>query len=790
MRFRECLIFYTRLLAVAALCGVLLVSCTSQSRQRHLDRGEEYLQKRKFHEALMEFRAASEIDKNSAQAHWGMARAHENLAQFNETVENLRKAVELDPDNLEAKAKLGNYFLVFQPPLFHETEKIIEQIFSQDPNFVEGHILKASLFAAQNKPETEVLEVLKHAISLAPNRTESYLSLSRYFMRRERRAEAENAIQKGIEVNPNAALGYIEYGRFLTFTERTEEAEAQYQKAVGAEPGSIEAREAIAQFYLLRRQIEKAEQAYKELVQIQENSPESRMSLGDFYAAVGRETEAIEIFNAILTDAPEYARARYRLAEIYLDRKELEKVAAEVEKLLSVNDGDVEALMLRARARMQENKTEEAVKDLEEILKKQPSLRNALFYMAQARLALGQVSEARAFIGDLEKYHPNYLRTRILKIQAGFSEGMPEAALREANQLIETLRNSVPNAENTAQGLEELRVRAITSRGLANLELGRLAQAKADLEEIVRLSPNSTAAMVNLAKVFIVEGNLAEAQNLYEKALNADAKNFDALNGLVSVLKRQGNFAAAHERIGQAFQTNQPDVLPALHFLKAEIFTAEKNAPAAEAELKKAIELDINYLPAYSAYAAILIERNQTAEAIAQYKTIVEKKPSAAVYALLGILEEAGNNFAEAEKHYRKALELTPDLPIAANNLAWLIAENNQGNLDEALRLAHSAVNRNSGAAPFYDTLGWIYFKKGLFMPAIEHLKKAVVLDEAEAGRTGQKANPAYRLRLGTAMASAGDKENARREVAFALEDQNSLSRKELQEAQILLASL
>lgn len=790
MRFSECLIFYTRLFSVAVLCSLLFVSCTNHSRQKHLDRGEEYLQKRKFHEALMEFRAAAEIDNYSAQAHWGIARAFENLGEFNETVESLRKSVELDPDNLDAKAKLGNYFLVFQPPLIAETEKLIEEIFSQDANFIEAHILKASMLAVQNKPEAEVLEVLNYAISIAPERTESYLSLSRYFMRRQNVAEAENAIQKGIAANPNNPLGYIEYGRFLAFTKRPVEAEAQYLKAVQIAPNDIEAREAVAEFYLGQAQFEKAEIAYKELLRIQENSPESRMSLGDFYAAVGREDEAIQVFNEILNEVPEYARARYRLAEIYLERKQLDKVSAEIEQLLSINDKDVEALMLRARLRMQENRTEEAVRDLEEILKKQPSLQNALFYMAQARLALGQVGQARAFIGDLEKYHPKFLRTRILKIQAGFTDGMPELALREANQLLDVLKNTYPNAEMSAQELEELRVRAISARGLANLDLGRINEAKADLEEIVRLSPNSAAAMVNLAKVFMVERNLAEALKLYEKALNADAKNFDALNGLISVLKRQGNFVTAHQRVDQSLQADQTDVLPALHFLKAEIFMAEKNAPAAEVHLKKAIELDADYLPAYSAYAAILIERDQTEEALDQYKMIVEKKPSASVYTLLGILEESRNNFKEAENHYRKTLEIAADSPIAANNLAWLIAENNQGNLDEALSLAQAAVNKNTGAAAFFDTLGWVYHKKGLHTPAVEQLKKAVALDEADAQRTGQAVNPAYRLRLGTALASAGDKMNARKEVAFALENQNSLSQKELQDAQILLASL
>ena len=55
----------------------------------------------------MELRAAADIDKDSPAAHWGLARAFENLEQFNEALEELRKTVELAPDNLDAMYGLG-----------------------------------------------------------------------------------------------------------------------------------------------------------------------------------------------------------------------------------------------------------------------------------------------------------------------------------------------------------------------------------------------------------------------------------------------------------------------------------------------------------------------------------------------------------------------------------------------------------------------------------------------------------------------------------------------------------
>ncbi|MCY7375981.1 MAG: tetratricopeptide repeat protein, partial [Pyrinomonadaceae bacterium] len=529
--------------------------------------------------------------------------------------------------------------------------------------------------------------------------------------------------------------------------------------------------------------------AYQQLVEVQENSPESRLELANFYVAAGREDDAIRTFSEIIKEKPEYARARYRLAEIHLDRKENAKVLEQTTELLKINDHDAEALMLRARVSLQDNQTEAAVKDLEEVLKKQPTQKNALFYMTQARLALGQIDQARAFVGDLEKYHPNFLKTKLLKIQASFAGGEPEAALRQANDLLGAVKNSYPNAETDAQALEDLRVRALTARGLANLELGNLTEARADLQTVRNLSPNSSAATVNLAKVAAAGKNFPEAANLYEKALTTDAKNFDALNGLVNIFIRQNQFEQAHAKINQIIETNAPTaVSAALHYLNANVYTAQKNSEAAEAELKRAMEIDANYLPAYSSYAAMLLARNDADAAIEQYKRLVEKKPSGAIYTLIGMLEDARNNASEAEKHYRRALEIAPDSPIAANNLAWLIADN-QGNLDEALTLSQAVVNRNPKAA-YFDTLGWIYYKKELYSPAVESFKKAVALDDAEAAKSGNQPNSAYRLRLGMALAAAGDKFSAKREVEVSLQNTRSLSEKEIEDARNLLASL
>ncbi len=66
----------------------------------------------------------------------------------------------------------------------------------------------------------------------------------------------------------------------------------------------------------------------------------------------------------------------------------------------------------------------------------------------------------------------------------------------------------------------------------------------------------------------------------------------------------------------------------------------------------------------------------------------------------------------EARKLYEHALSLDPQMPVAANNLAWDYAERGQ-NLDVALNLAQTAKAKLPNTAAVSDTLGWVYYKKG-----------------------------------------------------------------------------
>ena len=245
----------------------------------------------------------------------------------------------------------------------------------------------------------------------------------------------------------------------------------------------------------------------------------------------------------------------------------------------------------------------------------------------------------------------------------------------------------------------------------------------------------------------------------------------------------------AHALIDQAINA-QPNNA-SLHFLKGQIYGLDMNAQGAEAEFRRSLEIDGNYLAAYSALAALFVNTNQQQRAVEEYRKIVERRPdNAAIYTLIGMLEMNQQNIDAAIDDYRKALAQDGNAVFAANNLAWLYAIYGKGNIDEAVRLAQSAVQSNPEVPSFADTLGWVYYKKGLYAAAAEQLKKAVAVDETAARKNNITPSPVFHYHLGAALAAKGDKAGARREIESALRLSEKVSFPEADEARKTLATL
>jgi Tfp pilus assembly protein PilF len=93
----------------------------------------------------------------------------------------------------------------------------------------------------------------------------------------------------------------------------------------------------------------------------------------------------------------------------------------------------------------------------------------------------------------------------------------------------------------------------------------------------------------------------------------------------------------------------------------------------------------------------------------------------------LGNLAFESRAWDDAESHYQNALDLSPDNPVVANNLAMVHLSKGE-RLDEAERLARHALKQDTHLRPYIqETLATLYLRQG----RLKEAQQAV--DEAEA---------------------------------------------------------
>jgi tetratricopeptide (TPR) repeat protein len=774
------------LLLVASAC-----SDPEKAKAEHLKRGEDYLKEKKYQEASLEFRNAVQIDDRGAQAHWGLARAYEGAGQYQQAFEEMQRAVQLDPNNLDARVRLGNYYIAayqqsHDPKSKDEASRLAEEVLQKDPNHVEAHVLKGTILFSGGDRAGALAELTK-AVEINPRRVESLMGLALYYRETGDAAKAEEVYQRALQIDDRSALAHLEYARFFVRQNRMDKAEEQFRRAVEVDGQNREAHRTLVSFYIQQKQFDRAETAARAYAALDAGQPEGTAVLGDFYSQIGRPDDAARAFQETIAKFPDYTQARYRLGELLMQKGDAAGASAQAEEVLKKNPNDKQALLLRARVRMNGGaQVKDAVEDLKQVLKQEPRDQAGLYYMADANLRLNQIEQARVFAGDLEKFYPDYVPAKLLQLQINLAAGDWQTVLRQSNDLVEKLNRATPDPRVSAEMMNELRSKAYTARGSAQAQLKNLAAARADFTAARDLLPNTPASYTNLAAVAAAEKKRDEAMQHYERALQLDATNFDALNGMAALFAEQKEFDKAHARVDQALAAKQ-DSAP-LHFLKGTIYGRQFDAKGAEAEMRRALELDPNFVPAFNALSSLYINTNQPDQAIASLREWAAKRPDdAGPYVMIGMIEDKRQGYDKANEAYRKALTLRPDDIFSANNLAWNYAEHGGGNLDEAMRLAQGVVQKFPDQPGFADTLGWVYFKKGLGSSAVEQLQKAVSRAQAMGADS-----PVYRAHLGQALAAAGRKAEARQQLQQALNAgaAKGLSPAQAEEARRALATL
>ena len=203
-----------------------------------------------------------------------------------------------------------------------------------------------------------------------------------------------------------------------------------------------------------------------------------------------------------------------------------------------------------------------------------------------------------------------------------------------------------------------------------------------------------------------------------------------------------------------------PSTAP-FYVLLGQVELRNQDSAKAESAFQKATELEPNNMSAFLMLASTQVARGSVDQAIDAYHRALEANPrDVRVYIALGGLLETRNQWQDAEDLYKKALAIQPDYALAANNLSYLMLEHG-GDLGVALSLAQTARKGMPDSPNSADTLGWAYYKQGVYDSAIDLFQEAIKSNDK---------NPTYHYHLGMAYEKANHLDLARKQLEYSLQ--------------------
>jgi tetratricopeptide (TPR) repeat protein len=187
--------------------------------------------------------------------------------------------------------------------------------------------------------------------------------------------------------------------------------------------------------------------------------------------------------------------------------------------------------------------------------------------------------------------------------------------------------------------------------------------------------------------------------------------------------------------------------------LAARVYAADGDMASAERTLRRAIEIEPAHNVAYGLLANVFVAQNRLDRALNEFDEMVKRNPKdVGAATMAGMIVEMQNDRKEAVRRYREIVDKRPDAAVAANNLAYIYAEEGT-NLSAALSLAQGALVQLRDSPQVHDTIGWVLYKQGLHREAIKSLEQAVALGPS---------SPTVRYHLGLAYAATGNLPRAR----------------------------
>jgi tetratricopeptide (TPR) repeat protein len=702
-------------------------------KQKYLESGKRYSAESKYKEAAIQFQNALKIDKNYPDAHYELAQAYVHLGQFSAAYGELARTVALQPTNYKARIDLGN--LLLAGGKIDDAQAQANAVMAAQPNNPDVHAMLGAI-AAKRGQKDQALNELHRALELDPNRAAFHEDLALLQAGDPTKTSSvEDELKKAVALDPKSVNAKLLLAAFYAKSSRWQEAEKTSWDAVATDPKSLSARESLTRIILKQGDQPRAEQVLRQASKDLADDPQGVRILADYYAGSGQMDKAKAEFASLSAKYPKNISVQKGYIRVLLEVKDYATAQKVVTELMKKNAKDPEVAGLNGIVLLNNGKASDAVNALMDATKNFPKDAFLQYWLGKAALSKGDSDLAEKSLRQAADLNPSRLDAEEELARIAAQRG-------DMNLLSDVADKTIAAAPRFPGGY--------VWRSLVEVSRNSPDKAEADLKTAMSVAPQSPQAYLELGKIRFTQKRFPEGVALLEQALQHDPNSVEAVRLLVSYDLYQKQPAKALALLNE--QIDKSPKNSGLYDLLAQLQIQNKNLDQAAATAQKAIQLNPNDGEAVMLFAQIQVQRGQVANAIGAWEQWSKAHPNdAGPYAILGSLEEARGDIGKAETYYKKSLQIQPEQPIAANNLAYRMLENGE-NADVALTLAQTARRAMPNSPKTADTLAWAYYHKGTYAFARDLLEDAVKADPDSA---------AMQYHLGMVYSKLSDKSSA-----------------------------
>jgi len=723
---------FTQIWAVTAVV-LLLAACGSSTDRRDsfYEKAKQALAAGKVQDAQIALKNAIKIDPQFAKGYTMLGAVQIQDRNFANAYASFARAVELDPNELDAQ--LGLCKLFYLQRSMDKVEEKADLILSKLPDHVEAGVLKAIVLSKQGHTD-DALARLSALQAKHPENVDIILAKSETYAARNEYPESERTLLEGLSKNPTSILLHMHAARLYAQHNDLDSAERHYQQIVGLEPNNSGANMLLVNFYMQTAQTQKAmdtlnglvtrsprEEQYRlalvnaiaqkgtaadieaALVSASRDLPGSdqiKLALAEHYARTMQVAKAevlLKEFIAKDPDLPQAVRARRILASAYLANQQTDKAQTQLDAVLKRNPRDMEGHLLMGNLDLQKGKVREAILELRQVVDADPKSVRAYEMLVRSHLLNNEGLQAEALLAKAIQENPNNMQTRMLLVETLVSTGKADRALAELNTM------AAKDPTNPA---------IFVSMGDIQVQKKELSGAKTSYKRAMDLAPKEPLPLVRLGRVLLVQKDFRGAHDAFDKALAISPEAREAAELKVALSFQEKHPEEALKFARQRVLAQPKDAFNNL--LLGRVLMETKDPAGAEQYFNQAILLAPEVPAPYQYLGQLKIQQGKAQEGVQKYRdayAATHAAPSAGL--ALGMLLQAQRNVEEAKIVYEQILVNNPNYFPALNNLAYLYAQDlpTPENLKKARGLIEKLRSVDNGGS--LDTIGWVQFKTG-----------------------------------------------------------------------------